>query len=66
MFQKRPIAAYDGHDLGQKGMWFPIPQNRRTTDKGATVHLFGPAPAMTRYAGAFTGRLDLQATLISA
>ena len=63
VFQKRPIAAYDGHDLGQKGMWFPIPQPSQFTDKGSTVHLFGPALAMTRYAGAFTGRLDLQATL---
>ncbi len=63
MFQKRPIAPYDGHDLGQKGQWFPIPQPSQFTDKGSAVHVFGPALAMTQYAGAFTGRLDLQATL---
>lgn len=63
MFQKRAIAPYDGNDLGQTGQWFPIPQPAQFTDKGSTVHLFGPALALTRYAGAFTGRLDLQATL---
>jgi hypothetical protein len=63
MFQKRAIAPYDGNDLGQTGRWFPIPQPSQFTDKGSTVHLFGPALALTQYAGAFTGRLDLQATV---
>ncbi len=63
MFQKRAIAPYDGNDLGETGQWFPIPQPAHFTDKGSTVHLFGPAFALTQYAGAFTGRLDLQATL---
>ena len=48
---------------GEKGQWFPIPQPSQFTDKGSTVHLFGPALALTQYAGAFSGRLDLQATL---
>jgi hypothetical protein len=62
VFQKRPIVPYDGNDLGQTGQWFPLPQPTQFTDKGSTVHLFGPALTLTQYAGAFTGRLDLQAT----
>jgi hypothetical protein len=63
MFQKRPIAPYDGNDLGHTEQWFPIPQPSRFTDKGSAVHMFGPAFTLTQYAGSFTGRLDLQASL---
>lgn len=63
VFQKRPVAPYDGNDLGHTEQWFPIPQPAQFTDKGSTVHLFGPALTLTQYAGAFTARLDLQASL---
>jgi len=61
-FQKKPIAPYDGHDLGMIYLWFEREQPTRYVDKFSTIHLFGPAFNLTRYWGRLTARLDLEAT----
>ncbi|MEI6667459.1 MAG: DUF3943 domain-containing protein [Acidobacteriota bacterium] len=63
VFQKKPIAPYDGHDLGMKDQWFPREQPTRYTDKGSSVHLPGPTVGLTMYAGKLRTRLDLGAAL---
>ncbi len=63
IFQKKPVALYDGDDLGMTMPWMPREKPTRFTDKQSSVHLAGPAFSMTRHAGRLTARVDLEATL---
>lgn len=63
LFQKKPIAPYDGNDLGMIYLWFDREQPTRYTDKLSSVHIIGPAFSLTRYSGRLTARFDLEATL---
>jgi len=62
-FQKKPIAPYDGDDLGMKDPWLPREQPTRYTDKISSVHFPGPAMSVTTYAGRLRTRIDLGAAL---
>ena len=61
-FQKKPIAPYDGNDLGMTDPWFEREQPTRYTDKLSSIHIIGPAFNLTGYSGQLTARLDLEAT----
>jgi len=61
--QKRPVAPYDGDDLGLTDPWMEREQPTRFTDKFSTVHLIGPAFHLAGYGGGVTARLDLEASL---
>jgi hypothetical protein len=63
MFQKKPIVAYDGRDLGMTGKTFPREQPTRYADKFSSAHFPGPAFSLTRRDGRLRTRLDLQATV---
>jgi len=63
LYQRAPIAPYDGHDLGMKDRWLPREQPTRYTDKLSSVHFPGPTVALTTYAGRLRTRLDLGAAL---
>jgi hypothetical protein len=63
IFQKKPIAPYDGHDLGMKNQWFVHEQPTRYTDKLSSVHFPGPTLSVTNYAGRLRTRIDLGAAL---
>jgi len=62
-FQKKPVAAYDGNDLGMIARWFERERPTRYTDKFSTLHLIGPAFDWTGYAGRFSARVGVDATL---
>jgi hypothetical protein len=62
-FQKKPIALYDGDELGMTDPWFAREQPTRYTDKYSSLHLIGPAFNLTGYSGRLTARLDLEATV---
>jgi hypothetical protein len=64
-FQKKPIAPYDGDDLGrpETEKWFNLDQPTRFADKFSSIHIIGPAFNLTGYSGRFTARLDLEATV---
>jgi len=63
LFQKKPIAPYDGDELGMTDPWFAREQPTRYTDKYSSIHLIGPAYSITGYSGRLTARLDLEATV---
>jgi hypothetical protein len=63
VFQKKPVAMYDGNELGMTDPWFEREQPTRYTDKYSSIHLVGPAFSLTRYSGRLTARLDLEATV---
>lgn len=63
VFQKKPVAIYDGNELGMTDPWFEREQPTRYTDKYSTIHLIGPAYSITGYSGRLTARLDIEATL---
>ncbi len=62
-FQKKPVADYDGNDLGMTNPWFEREQPTRYTDKYSTLHLIGPAFDWTGYAGKLSARVGVEATL---
>ncbi len=62
-FQKKPVAAYDGNDLGMTERWFERERPTRYTDKFSTLHLIGPAFDWTGYAGRFSARVGVDATI---
>ena len=62
-FQKRPVVAYDGKDLGMTQPWFDREQPTRYTDKHSVIHLIGPAFDWTGYAGTLSARVNAEATL---
>jgi hypothetical protein len=62
-FQKKPLADYDGDDLGMTERWFERERPTRYVDKLSTLHLFGPAFDWTGYAGTLSARLGAEATL---
>lgn len=61
-FQKKPVAAYDGHELGMTERWFERERPTRYVDKFSTMHLIGPAFDWTGYAGRLSARLAVEAT----
>ena len=63
VWQKKPIVAYDGNDLGMTYRWFDREQPTRYADKISSVHLPGPTFCLTRYDGPVRTRVDLQATV---
>lgn len=63
IFQKKPIAPYDGHDLGMKDKWLAREQPTRYTDKVSSVHFPGLAMSLTTYAGRLRTRIDMGAAL---
>ena len=63
LFQKKPIADYDGNDLGMTDPWFEREQPTQYTDKYSSIHFPGPAFNLTGYAGRLSARLDLEGTL---
>ncbi|MCU0237544.1 MAG: DUF3943 domain-containing protein [Acidobacteria bacterium] len=62
-FQKKPVADYDGDELGMTDPWFEREQPTRYTDKFSTLHLIGPAVDWTGYAGRLSARFGAEATL---
>jgi len=62
-FQKKPLADYDGNDLGMTDPWFEREQPTRYTDKFSTMHVIGPAFDWTGYAGKLSARVGVEATL---
>jgi hypothetical protein len=63
VFQKKPIAAYDGHDLGMKDKWLAREQPTHFTDKISSVHFPGPTLSLTTYRGRLRTRIDVGAAL---
>ena len=61
-FQKKPIADYDGDELGMTQPWFDREQPTRYTDKHSSLHIIGPAFDWTGYAGKLSARAGLEAT----
>jgi hypothetical protein len=62
-FQKKPVAPYDGDDLGMTVPWFEREQPTRYADKFSSIHIIGPAFNFTGYAAGLTARLDLEASV---
>jgi len=62
-WQKKPVAPYDGNELGMTDRWFERERPTRYADKFSTLHLVGPAFDWTGYAGKLSARLGAEATL---